>query len=88
MCPLIGSTDLAEVNNLLKTRGLRLEWRAKCASGTMFHWVGVLESNGREIASCGGWYERQHDALGVAVDTLRSLNELTETVGASSYVGD
>lgn len=63
---------------LLSDRAIRLDSRAKYASGTIFHWVRVVELNGREIASSGGWYEREADAIRHAIDMLRSVDELMD----------
>lgn len=69
---------LSHFDVFLSSHGLRLESRAKSASGRVFHWVRVVEFTGREIASSGGWYEREWDATRRALDGLRSLDGFSE----------
>jgi hypothetical protein len=52
-----------------------LDSRAKYTSGTILHWVRIVELSGREIASSGGWYQHEGDAISHAIDTLRSVVE-------------
>ena len=59
-----------ERHRLLKARGLRMDCRAKCASGRVFHWASVMEESGREMASSGGWYETEDEAVEHAMAVL------------------
>lgn len=72
-CPSDAGTAISDLDTLLNSHGLRLDSRAKCASGTIYHWVRVVEVNGREIVSSGGWYEREEDAIRQAIEMLPSI---------------
>jgi hypothetical protein len=75
--PHVGAA-IPGLDALLSARAIRLDSRAKCASGTIFHWVRVVEINGREIASSGGWYEREVEAIRHAIDMLGSVDGLMD----------
>lgn len=67
-------TAVAEMNELLESRGLRLDSRAKCVSGRILYWARVLAPNGREMASSLGWYEHEGDARLHALAMLQLID--------------
>ena len=68
----MGAT-LSEMSELLKCRGLRVECRAKYSSGLVFYWARIVHVAGREMASSGGWYDREDDAVRNAILMLDLL---------------
>ncbi|MBV9769439.1 MAG: hypothetical protein JOZ32_07700 [Bryobacterales bacterium] len=70
--PNIGAA-ISEISAVLGSCGLRIDSRAKYASGKTFHWVRVMESSGREIASSGGWFGSEDTAVQHALDMLQLI---------------
>jgi hypothetical protein len=65
---------LSEVSDLLKEHGWRMDCRAKFASGRIYHWAGIVDLSGREMASSGGWFASEYDAVRHAIATLEILD--------------
>ncbi|HLK18382.1 MAG TPA: hypothetical protein VKT81_05475 [Bryobacteraceae bacterium] len=67
-------TLLSEVGDLLNEYGWRMDCRAKFASGRIYHWAGIVDFSGREMASSGGWFSSEYDAVRRAIATLEVMD--------------
>lgn len=76
-------TAVSEMDELLESRGLRVDCRAKCASGKILYWARVLGPSGREIASSLGWYQQEEDAR---LHALSMLQMVDAEVGSLSQI--